>query len=656
MKRALLAHRADGAPGPKHPESRPGETPTRVLLLRVLILGALAGLVLAASAQPRGRQFTEALAPDRSIKAVYRDRNIVLVEGDAERPLTTDGSASSRVKYGSASWVYGEELGQNVAMGWCPASRRLWFYRFDESQVPDFYTLQGQVGFQNRLDVEAYPKAGQPNPRVDLFVYDRATRRIVRTDAGTDGPGVGHYVYGIRWSPDGSELWFHRTDRLQKTMEFCAADPETGRVRVIVRESRPGAWTENLPRRVYLDETEGIETAPEFRRHMLWLGQQSGFRNLTLVNLDTGARRLLTRHRFPVERVVRVDFAGRRAFYTAFSAENPYFAQLHVVGLDSTGERRLTDGRLNYRVEPDGDRFRLTGQSLVDPPRTFLIDAEGRVLEAAPEPATEGALRVERLIFPAADGTTPLYGRLVKPPDFDPSRRYPVIVEVYAGPEVSTYSETYRPDSPWARRGYLVASFAGRGSPGRGRAFEEAIYRRLGQVEIDDQAAGIRALLERPYVDGERIGVVGHSYGGYAALMLALRYPDLVTAAVAGAAVTDWRHYDTIYTERYMGLPEDNRDGYEAGSALTYVDRLRARLLVLFGTADDNVHPNNSFMLIDALRRAGKEFDVWVGPDGGHGFSDPRRIERFFREHMPPGPRPTAERGPMALLTGRIWR
>jgi dipeptidyl-peptidase-4 len=315
--------------------------------------------------------------------------------------------------------------------------------------------------------------------------------------------------------------------------------------------------------------------------------------------------------------------------------------QLHRVGLDGKGDTRLTDPAFHHVVDvaPDGKHFIDTAQTHDTPPVTTLRDAEGKaVAELAKSDTTKfetlGLKKVELFTFKAADGTTDLHGLLHRPSTFDEKKKYPLLVSVYAGPGTGGARETFVTPSTMAEYGFLVASFDSRSAGGRGKKFMDAIYGKLGVTEIDDQAAGVKALGERPYVDKERVGIFGTSYGGYASVMCLLRHPDLFRAACASSAVTSWLHYDTIYTERYMGLPSTNKEGYDAGSAMKYAEKLKGRLMIYYGTADNNVHPSNSMQLIQALQRAGKSFETQVGPDQGHSAIRQERMMEFLIESL----------------------
>jgi dipeptidyl-peptidase 4 len=605
----------------------------------------------------RGRQFGSAMSPDGALQAYFKDRNVWLSAPDGSNAVavTTDGSASSRVKYGTASWVYGEELSQRTAMWWSPDGAKLAYYRFDESQIPDFYLALDQTRTQTTLDTEAYPKAGVPNPVVDLFVYDVATKRSQRVDVRDgkpfDNTVVGHYVYHVEWSRDGRELFFFRTNRRQNIMEVAAANPATGACRVVLRESWPTGWLISEPRMVFLSDG----------KRFIWESQRNGWDNYYLYDVSGALIAPLTSStRFEAASLVKIDEAARVLFYTARDGDNPLKLQLHRVGLDGKGDRLLTDPlfthtigncipRLGARPEqpvtpgpcsisPDNRYFIDVYQTHDTPPATRLVDATtGRTIaDLARSDTTRfgelGMKKAEMFTYTAADGKTTLRGLIQFPSGFDPSKKYPALVSVYGGPEFAqaTARETFVLSSPLTEYGFLILNLDSRGIPGLGKHALDSIYLKLGQAEMDDMAEGVKALWNRPYFDRARVGIFGTSYGGYASVMEILRHPEVFAAAASSSPPTDWRNYDTIYTERYMWIPQENAEGYDAGSAMTYAKNLRGRLLLYYGTADNNVHPSNSLQLIRTLQEAGKSFDVQVGPDRGHSGVNADRMMEFF--------------------------
>jgi dipeptidyl-peptidase-4 len=598
----------------------------------------------------RGRQFDSAGSPDGKLKAIHRDGNVYLskADGTGEVALTQDGSRDKRIKYGIASWVYGEELGVREAMWWSPDSKYLAFYRFDEAPVKDYYLQYDQTKIQDTLDVEAYPKAGTDNPKVRLLIYDLERKSSVDVDTAFGDSTLGEYIYDVKWSPDGGSLLFSRTNRKQNIMELCIAEPRSGKARAIVRETQLQSWADNHPETSFLKD----------KNRFIWSSERNGYKNLYLYDLSGKQLAALTQHKADVERIVRVDEDRKILFYTARTGDNPYLSQLHRVGLDGKGDRRLTDPSFTHTISlaPDGRHFADIAQNAKTPPTTRVLSENGTMVKLLGESELtkfrELKLRpAERFSFPAADGTTTLYGSLHFPSDFDPSHRYPLIVSVYGGPESGGGAETFQSPNAITEMGFLYATFEGRGTNGRGKAFRDAVYGKLGIVEIDDQAAGVKALAQRPYVDGKRVGIFGTSYGGYASIMAILRHPDVFHAACASSSVTDWRHYDTIYTERFQGLPweNDNLKGYEEGSAMKYVRNLKGKLMLYYGTADNNVHPSNTLQLVQALESAGKRYDMQVGPDRGHTGMNTTRMWEYFVTHL-------ILRAPREDALATVWR
>ena len=591
----------------------------------------------------RGRQAASVVSPDGKLRAFYKDANLYFTQsGEAAAPgsaiaITTEGDSAKRIKYGTGSWVYGEEFAQTSAFWWSPDSKKVAFYRFDESKVKDFFLAMNTVDVQDKLDVEPYPKSGTPNPVVDILVYDIASGKTVKFDVRDGKPFendvVGYYAYDVRWSPDGKELLCNRTNRRQNRMEIVGCNPETGKLRVIVREEWLPSWVENHPELTFLKDN--------FR--FLLTSERNGYKNLYLYDLSGKRLAIITKNSFDMDALIRLDEKAGYVYYTAHDGDNPYKIQLHQVGLNGEGDIRLTDPALTHQIDlsPDGKYFIDRAESHSIPLVVSVVNAQGRLVGRLSKTDVSAfeALKLqptEIFAYTAADGKTPCYGILHKPANFDPSKKYPLLVSVYGGPESGSLSERFALSNAYTELGFLVAEFDGRGTKGRGTAFMDAVYEKLGIIEMDDQAAGVKFLRERPYVDGARVGIHGTSYGGYSSAMCLLRHPDVFAAACAQSAVTDWRNYDTIYTERYMWIPEENKTGYDAGSAMTYAANLKGRLMLYYGTADNNVHPNNTMQLIKALQSAGKNFEVQVGPDQGHSAVNQRRMMEFFIENLKP--------------------
>jgi dipeptidyl-peptidase-4 len=466
-------------------------------------------------------------------------------------------------------------------------------------------------------------------------------------------------VYRVAWTADGRELTFLRTNRHQNVMEVAAANPATGACRVVLREEWPSGWLMSEPRMVFLADG----------KRFIWESQRNGWNNFYLYDLSGRLVAPITSStRFEAAALVKIDERANALFYTARDGDNPLKLQLHRVRLDGTGDRRLTDAAFHHTIagcipslgsrpestpvagpcpiSPDSTYFIDVYQTHDVPPATRLADATtGRVVAelAASDTARFvelGLKKAELFTFTAADGTTTLRGLIQFPSAFDPRKRYPALVSVYGGPEFASNAarETFVITSPLTEYGFLLVNVDSRAVPGLGKRTLDALYQKLGQVEIDDMAAGVKALRDRPYVDRAHVGIFGTSYGGYASAMELLRHPDVFAAASASSPLTDWRDYDTIYAERYMWLPQENKAGYDAGSAMTYAKDLNGRLLIYYGSADNNVHPSHALRLIKALQDAGKSHDVQVGADRGHSGVNQDRMMEFFIDALRPNP------------------
>lgn len=580
----------------------------------------------------RGRQFTVAVSPDKTKTAKYDNGNIYLEIGNSKFPVTKDGDLSKRIKYGTGSWVYGEELGQNEAMWWSPDSRKLVYYRFDESQVKDYHVTLDQGKIQNVLYSEAYPKAGTPNPKVKLYVYDTkadATAEI-NTDFKSDFPIsnelISEYIYQVRFAPDGRHLLFNRTNRKQNVLEICSANLDNGSVKVIFTDHNPNGWVDNTPQMQFLSDEQSF----------LVLSERTGFWNIMLGSLSGAPTQSITDHKFEVESILKIDEARKEIWYTAHSSGNPYLVQLHRINWETKKDTVLTDASKSHQVviAPDFNSFIDTSESLTYPRQTSVRDRDGKLIVEGPIANPFENSRFKSAIpfsCLAADGKTPIYGYYRVPSDFNPRKRYPVILRVYGGPDSGSGRERFVGADPDCELGFITAWVDGRGTKGRGRDFRMAPYRKLGVVEIDDQAAAMKYFQTLKFVDAKKIGIEGTSYGGYASIMALLRYPDVFSVAVASSSVTAWEHYDTIYTERFMDTPQNNPEGYKAGSAMNYAKDLKGKLCLFYGTADDNVHPSNTHQLIQALDKNGKPYRLYVGVDQGHaGLRQDRELEFFL--------------------------
>ena len=563
----------------------------------------------------RGRQRTSEPSPDGERVAIHEGGHVFITRGEKRDRITPD--AAPGVKFGVASWVYGEELDQKSAMWWHPQSSSLAYYSFDESKVPE-YLLNTELTKQRpALDRERYPKPGDPNPVAGLSIYSIVTGRTTQVKVGD----ADQYVYGVQWTPDGKELLFHRLNRLQNRLELCLADPATGEVRVVLVEEQR-CYQNHLPKLRFLAKQP---------RGFLWESERTGFAHFELRSLDGGEPVVLTKGGFAMREIHWIDEDAGTLWCIGYSGPVAINPHLWRVALDGSGGNEVTTSDMHwsaFSVAPDGGHVIAVEQSIDRAPRTVLLAKDGTRVAVVAERKGDaiedkGWPRPELLQLKAADGSTTLYGTLHKPKDWKEGTRLPAVVQVYGGPFFRTVENTYDPVEPLCEFGVLVVKVDNRGTPGRGKAFEDATYMNLGIADMDDQASAIRQLVERGLVDPARVGITGFSYGGTMSALALLRYPDDFAVAVAGGAVTDWSNYDSIYTERYMRTPAENPKGYEQSSCVRLAGNLKGRLLIVHGMVDDNVHPSNAWQLADALQSKGKPFDMMLFPNSGHGIWSP---------------------------------
>ncbi len=582
-----------------------------------------------------------------------RDRNLIVVEvaTGRETAITTEGGGT--LSFGMAEFIAQEEMARDTGYWWSPDEARLAYARVEESVIPETERFEIQAR-SVQVVRQRYPFAGERNAEVSLFVTQLADpSRAVPVDLGSSSD---IYLARVNFFPDSRHLAVQRQSRDQKTLDLLKVDADTGRGGILITE-RSNTW---VPLHYELNFLEG-------RGQFIWASSRSGFQHLYLYaddgrmlrQLTHGERMTVGDRGLPSIRGVDV----RRGWvYFISPGDNPRERQFYRLHLDrDTEPRQLTSGAGWHAVtmSRDASVFLDTFSNTDTPPQLRLHRNDGRLLaNLVPNtlqpghpyfPYAADHAPTEFGTLDAADGQR-LHYALIKPRNMQPGRRYPVIVNVYGGPGLQNVTNTW--GGGWqqpfhqvlAREGYIIFILDNRGSGQRGERFEGASYLRLGTVEVEDQLAGVRFLRTLPFVDGERIGVMGWSYGGYMALLTLLKGPDSFAAGVAGAAVTDWRLYDTHYTERFMSTPALNPQGYDNASVLTWAAQLQRPLLLIQGLADDNVLFTHSTALMKAFQEANRPFDLMVYPGGAHGLIRGRtdgphvmnQIRLFFQRTLHP--------------------
>lgn len=569
-----------------------------------------------------GKQQYATFSPDGKRVAFVRDNNLFVVDlaGTKETQLTTDGKRNAIIN-GGADWVYEEEFSMARAFEWSPDSRRVAWIRFDESRVPE-YDLQRWGGLYPVEYRFKYPKAGEANSLVTVWIADVSNSKKVQAQTGTQ---TDIYLPRIQWTKNPNLLSIRRLNRLQNNLDLLHVNAMTGAATTVL--------TEQSPTYVDLEFTDDL-TYLQDGQSFLWSSERSGYKHLYLYDLSGKLLRTVTDGNYEVANVAGVDEKNSTIYYTSTEV-SPLERHLYRIQLDGQNKQRLTKRSGTYTADfsPDFSYYLLYHTSVDSPTRVSLRGTQTtddrRILES--NNTLKNRLASYKLApkqffqSKAADGT-PLNGWMIKPVDFDTSgaKKYPVLMFVYGGPGSQTVKDEWDTrDYFWyqtlAQKGYIVVSVDGRGTGARGNAFRTATYAQLGKLETEDQISVARQLKTLPYIDPARVGIWGWSYGGYMSALCMTLGADVFKAGISVAPVTNWRFYDTVYTERYLKRPQENARGYDDNSPVTHAAKLRGPFLLVHGTGDDNVHFQNSVAFEDALITAGKQFQSFYYPNRNHG-------------------------------------
>ena len=575
------------------------------------------------------------LSPDGRKVAFTRNNDLYVIDlaSGREQRFTFDGSET--ILNGRASWVYMEEvLGRGLqyrAFWWAPNSEAIAFLRFDDEKVPEF-TLVKADGTHGEVEVQRYPKAGDPNPEVRLGVVHLVSGLTTWIDSDPFGD---RYVAWPMWTPDSRRLFFQWMNRGQDHLILYSADPQSGDKKPVYEKRRP-TWVEFFETIHFLKDNSGF----------LLVSEDKNWDQIWHYGIDGRLIKQITREPLQVKDIVLVDETAKILYFHGTDTDR---VQQHLfrINLNGSGLKKLTaeTGSHTCSVAPGGAFFTDNLATLAQPTRLILADRNGKLLRLlgdAKLPALDEYELATSEIFtiPSGDGFD-LPARWILPPNLDITKKYPVLFQIYGGPN----SPDVRYGFPWlnhlylAQRGVVVFTVAHRGSGYLGKKGTDAMHRNLGKWEIHDYIAAVNWLKQLSFVDSTRIGITGGSYGGYVTLLAMTVGADYFTHGVAEYSVTDYRLYDSIYTERYMDTPEENPDGYTAGSVMTHADKLKGKLLITHGTMDDNVHMQNILQLIDKLQDLDKDFELMLYPNQRHGVGGPKRkhITRLVYEFFMKG-------------------
>jgi dipeptidyl-peptidase-4 len=578
-----------------------------------------------------GDEIDAKISPKGGYVSYVRDDNLYVapLAGGAERALTEGGTELK--SWGTAEFIAQEEMDRHTGYWWSPDDRAVALAFVDQTGV-DIVERPEVNATGARVVPQRYPRPGRPNARVDLYVQPLDGGPRVKVDLGAEAD---IYLARVAWSKDGRTLYVQRQARDQRRLDLLAVDPATGRGKVILTETSPH-WVDL-----------GDDFKPLKDGTFLWSSERSGYRHLYLYAADGKLIRQVTEGVWPVEKIEGLDEAARTVIFAAHK-DRPGERRIYSVSYSKPAQPKpLTSagGWWTVTVANRGGAFAGTYEDPRTPPQTALYRADGTRVRWIEENALKAGHPfwpyVDRLRPPefgtlkAADGSD-LWWSLRTPPGFDPAKKYPVIVQVYGGPSGPRVASNWHTpeDQILLDAGYILFRLDNRGVGHRSVAFKTAIDRRMGQLEVDDQLAGAKHLQSLPYVDANRIGVTGWSYGGYMTLLMLTAPDSPFKAGVAGAPVTDWKLYDTHYTERFMGTPADNADGYAKSEVVDRLSRLKpGSLLLVHGMADDNVTFDHSTRVLFALQAEGKPFETMVYPGLRHrgGWTPANRMHRALQ-------------------------
>ena len=576
------------------------------------------------------------ISPDSNYVSYVRNHNLWLVDtaDGKERAFTTGGNEN--LHKGELDWVYPEELEIFTGYWWAPDSSAIAYLEMDEANVTQFSLLNFE-SYTGEAESQRYPVAGGPNPVVRVVVESLGGGEPHLLDAGSD---TNMYIARVHWLPDSRHLAMQRLNRDQNQLDLLVADTSSGQSRTLLTEKDP----------YWINVNDDLHFLKDGKR-LLWSSERTGYRHIYLYRLDGKEIAQLTKGDWEVSGINDVDEGNGMVYFTA-TEKSPTTRHLYRVALDGSGFARISkeDGVHNVNFSPRSGFYVDTYSNALTPPRQDVYRTDGRKAATLNENRVAELAQyhlspVEFSTVKAKDGVS-LNCYLIKPPNFHPAKKYPVIVYTYGGPHAQVVLDAWSgANLLWhemmAQKGYVIFALDNRGSAGRGHIFEVPIQFRFGGPELSDQRDGVAWLERQPWVDSQRIGIWGWSYGGHMTLHAMFEAADLFKVGFAGGPVTDWHFYDSIYTERYMGSPQQHESEYKEASPVSHVEKFKGKLLIAQGTGDDNVHYSNTLLLINDLIAAGKYVEVIAAPGRGHGVSDPparkivwNRVTQFFLDNL----------------------
>ncbi len=556
-------------------------------------------------------------SPDASKVAFVRENNIFIkdLKSNSETQVTLDGEMNKIIN-GATDWVYEEEFAFDKGFQWNISGTKIAYYRFNEESVPEFSMDMFSELYPSQYRFK-YPKAGEANSTVKIFIYDLTTNKIVEADIEVEDE---FYIPRIKWTKDENVLSVQRMNRHQNNLDFILVDATDGSAKTIFTETDEA----------YIDVTDNL-TFLNNGEYFIWTSEKSGYNHIYLYNLKGKQVRKITKGDYDVTDFYGVDETDNTVYFGS-AERSPMHRDVYAVGLNGKNKRVLTNKTgTNSATFSASYKYFINQHSDANTPYYFsLYNSQGievRMLKdntRLNKSLSEYALSQKEFFnFETSEGVN-LNGWIMKPHNFDESKQYPVFMYLYGGPGSQQVTDAWGGSNfLWyqmlTQQGYIVACVDNRGTGARGAEFKKCTYQQLGKLETQDQIEANKYLASLPYVDGSRIGIFGWSYGGYMSSLCLLKGAEDFKMAIAVAPVTNWRYYDSIYTERYMRTPQENASGYDDNSPINHVEKLKGKYLLVHGSADDNVHYQNTMEMVNAMVNANKQFDLFIYPNKNHG-------------------------------------
>ena len=566
---------------------------------------------------------TAELSPDGADIGIERNGNLYAynLASRKETQLTTDSTSENGIFNGHFDWVYEEEFGLTQAWSWSPDSKYMAFWQFDERKVPDFQMTNFEGNHPEYVHIPI-PQVGEANPSVKIGVIDIASGKKFWLSPDETG---GYYIPRIYWTSTPDVLAMMTLNRAQNHLKLYFFNVKTGEHHVVMEEQN-NTWVSifnsyiNVNDRIYF---------PENSREFFWISDRSGYDQLYRYGYDGKLINQVTRGNWDMIKVTGIDAAQKKLYYLSGEGSG-IEQQLYAIKFDGSGKTKLSavPGYHDVNMSPNSKFYLDSYSNVKTPVHVALFNSEGKLLKVLEDNRDVSEYlkgnkysEQEPFQFKTSDGVS-LDGYMIRPPDFDPHKKYPLVLNVYGGPESHDVYNSFSTDAwpQWlAQNGYIVVDINNRGNAGYGSAFMKIVYKQLGKWEANDFVETAKYLGTLPFADTSKMAIMGTSYGGYSTIYTLLTHPGIFKAGIANSPVTDWRLYDDIYTERYMGLLQDNGAGYTNSSAITHAGNLNDHLLLVHSMSDDNVHPANTMQLLTALTNAGKDADLRIYPPGAHG-------------------------------------